>query len=76
MAAMAAAVPYGIMGDDDIDTDPHEFFGELLSTVASPLGIAELDLDVLALRVAKGVRNRARKHQRTDAGAMQTPARQ
>ena len=47
--------PYGIMGDDDIDTGPHEFFGELLSTVASPLGIAELDLDVLAFRVAKGV---------------------
>ena len=38
------------MGDDDIDTEPHEFLGELLSTVASPFGIAELDLDVLTFR--------------------------
>ena len=54
MAAMAAAVRYGIMGDDDIDAKPDEFFSELLGTIASPLGIAELDLDVLAIRVAKG----------------------
>ena len=42
------------MGDDDIDIKPNEFFGKLLSTVASPLGIAELDLDVLAFRIPEG----------------------
>jgi hypothetical protein len=43
------------MGDDDIDAEPDEFFSELLSAIASPIGIAELNLDVLALRVAKGM---------------------
>jgi hypothetical protein len=43
------------MGYDDIDAEPHEFFSELLGTIASPVGIAEFDLDVLALRVAEGV---------------------
>ena len=59
--------PYGIMGDDDIDIKPNEFFGKLLSTVASPLGIAELDLDVLAFRIPecmqsapKSIRKRVR----------------
>jgi hypothetical protein len=46
---------YGIMGDDDIDAEPDEFFSELLGTITSPVGIAELDLDVLAFRIAEGV---------------------
>ena len=31
------------MRDDDIDTEPDKFLGELLGAIASPLGIAELD---------------------------------
>ena len=46
------------MGDDDIDTEPDEFFGELLGTVASPLRIAKLDLDIPAFRIAKSGRPR------------------
>src|SRR6266852_5754322 len=43
------------MRDDDIDIEPDEFFGVFLGAVAPPVGIAELDLDVLTFRVAKGV---------------------
>src|SRR5437660_8766619 len=43
------------MGDDDIDAKPDELFSILLGTIASPIGVAELDPDVLAFRVAKGV---------------------
>src|SRR5258708_14639202 len=46
---------YGIMGDDDIDAEPDEFFSELLGTITSPVGIAELDLDVLAFRIAESM---------------------
>jgi hypothetical protein len=42
------------MRDDDIDIEPDEFFGVFLGAVAPPVGIAELDLDVLTFRVAKG----------------------
>src|ERR1700747_2699042 len=41
------------MGDDDIDAKPDEFFSELLGTITSPVGVAELDLDVLAFRIAE-----------------------
>jgi hypothetical protein len=43
------------MGDDDIDAKPDELFSILLGTIALPVGVAELDPDVLAFRVAKGV---------------------
>ena len=43
------------MGDDYINAKPDELFSELLSTVASRVGVAELDLDVLALRIPEGV---------------------
>jgi hypothetical protein len=66
------------MGHDDIDAEPHEFFSELLGTIASPIGIAELDLDVLAFRVAEGVQaapesisermRRRRRHQHANEG--------
>jgi hypothetical protein len=66
------------VGDDDIDTEPHEFFSEFLSTIGSPIGLAELNLDVLAIRVAEGVQaapedssermQRRRRHQRNNKG--------
>src|SRR5215469_12802593 len=43
------------MGDDDIDANLDELFSILLGTIALPIGVAELDPDVLAFRVAKGV---------------------
>ena len=43
------------MGDDDIDTEPDELFGVLLGTVALPIRVAEIDLNVLAFRIAKRV---------------------
>src|SRR5262245_41424848 len=39
------------MGDDYIDAESDEFFSKLLGTIAPPVGIAELDLDVLAFRI-------------------------
>ena len=45
----------GKMGDDYIDIEPDEFFGKLLSTIASRVGVAELNLDVLAFRIAEAV---------------------
>ena len=69
---------YGIMGDDDIDAEPDEFFSELLGAIASPVGIAELDLDVLAFRIAEGMQTapesisermrRRRRHQHANKG--------
>jgi len=66
------------MGDDDIDAKPDELFRILLGTIALPIGVAELDPDVLAFRVAKGVqtapesiseRMRGRsRHQHADEG--------
>ena len=43
------------MGDDDIDAKPDELFRILLGTIALPIGVAEIDLDVLAFRIAKRV---------------------
>src|SRR6516225_4520145 len=67
---------YGIMGDDDIDAEPDEFFSELLGTIASRVGIAELDLDILAFRIAESMQTaperisdrvrRRRRHQHTN----------
>src|SRR5438552_1573427 len=67
---------YGIMGDDDIDAEPDEFFSELLGTIASRFGIAELDLDILAFRIAESMQTtperiservrRRRRHQHTN----------
>jgi hypothetical protein len=45
----------GKMGDDYIDAKLDKLVSELLGTIASRLGIAELDLDVLAFRIAEGV---------------------
>jgi hypothetical protein len=41
------------MGDDHIDAKSDQFFSELLGAIAPPFGIAELDRDVLAFRIAK-----------------------
>ena len=43
------------MDDDYIDAEPDEFFSKLLGTIAPPVGIAELDLGVLAFRITEGV---------------------
>jgi len=43
------------MRDDDISTEPDQLFGMLLGTIAPPVGIATLDLDVFTFRVAEGV---------------------
>jgi hypothetical protein len=66
------------MGDDDIDAEPDEFFSELLGTITSPVGIAELDLDVLAFRIAESMQTaperiservrRRRRHQYANMG--------
>src|SRR5262249_40447578 len=45
------------MGDDYIDIKPHELFTILLGAIASPLGIAELDRDVLAFRIAESAQS-------------------
>jgi hypothetical protein len=39
------------MGDDYVDVESNELFSKLRGAVASPIGIAELDLDVLAFRI-------------------------
>ena len=41
------------MGDDDVDLEPGEVGGKLGRAVASPFGVAELDGDVLAFRIAE-----------------------
>ena len=64
------------MGDDDIDAKPDELFSILLGTIASPVGIAELDLDVLAFRVAEGVQTAPEGISERMREATQTPARQ
>src|SRR5262249_1288298 len=43
------------MRNDDIGAESDKFLGVLLSTIASPVGIAKLDLDVFTIRVAEGV---------------------
>jgi hypothetical protein len=43
------------MGDDDIDAKPNELFSILLGTIASPVGITKLDLNVPVLRIAERV---------------------
>ena len=78
VAPMAALDRWDKMGDDDIDAKPDELFSILLGTIASPIGVAKLDPDVLAFRVAKGVqtapesiseRMRGRsRHQHADEG--------
>jgi hypothetical protein len=44
-----------IMRNDDIGAESDKFLGVLLGTIASPVGIAKLDLDVFTIRVAEGV---------------------
>jgi hypothetical protein len=39
------------MRDDDINIKPNEFFGEFRGAIASRVGIAELYLNVLTLRI-------------------------
>src|SRR6516165_12250287 len=66
------------MGDDDIDTRPDKCGGELLGAIASPIRIAELDPNVPAFGVAKGVQTapesisewmrRRRRHQHSNPG--------
>jgi hypothetical protein len=43
------------MGDYNVDAKLDEFFRELLGAIASSVGIAELNRNVLAFRIAKGV---------------------
>src|SRR5215471_13284215 len=43
------------MCNDDIGAESDKFLGVLLGTIASPVGIAKLDLDVFTIRVAEGV---------------------
>src|SRR5204863_690337 len=43
------------MRNDDIGAESDKFLGVLLGTIASPVGIANLDLDVFTIRVAEGV---------------------
>src|SRR5438105_11096796 len=43
------------MRNDDIGAESDKFLGVLLGTIASPVGIAKLDLDGFTIRVAEGV---------------------
>src|SRR5215212_11956285 len=43
------------MRNDDIGAESDKLLGVLLGTIASPVGIANLDLDVFTIRVAEGV---------------------
>src|SRR5258708_18222074 len=43
------------MRNDDVGAESDKFLGVLLGTIASPVGIAKLDLDVFTIRVAEGV---------------------
>src|SRR5882724_6514477 len=66
------------MRNDDIGAESDKFLGVLLGTIASPVGIAKLDLDVFTIRVAKGVQTapecigermrRRRGHQHSNKG--------
>src|SRR5882757_1826579 len=66
------------MRNDDIGAEPDKFLGVLLGTIASPVGIAKLDLDVFTIRVAEGVQTapecigermrRRRGHQHSNKG--------
>jgi hypothetical protein len=66
------------MGDDYIDTEPDQLFSILRGAIASPVGIAELDVDVLAFRITEGLQTapesisermrRRRRHQHPNKG--------
>src|SRR5882672_4702671 len=66
------------MRNDDIGAELDKFLGVLLGTIASPVGIAKLDLDVFTIRVAEGVQTapecigermrRRRGHQHSNKG--------
>src|SRR5215467_4859192 len=66
------------MRNDDIGAESDKFLGVLLGTIASPVGIAKLDLDVFTIRVAEGVQTapecigermrRRRGHQHSNKG--------
>src|SRR5881398_2974191 len=66
------------MSNDDIGAESDKFLGVLLGTIASPVGIAKLDLDVFTIRVAEGVQTtpecigermrRRRGHQHSNKG--------
>src|SRR5215831_12976261 len=66
------------MRNDDIGAGSDKFLGVLLGTIASPVGIAKLDLDVFTIRVAEGVQTapkcigermrRRRGHQHSNKG--------
>src|SRR5262252_7050908 len=66
------------MCNDDIGAESDKFLGVLLGTIASPVGIAKLDLDVFTIRVAEGVQTapecigermrRRRGHQHSNKG--------
>jgi len=43
------------MGDKDVNTLPDHLIGKLFGAIASPVGTAELDVNVLAFRIAEGV---------------------
>src|SRR5256885_598718 len=66
------------MRNDDIGAESDKFLGVLLGTIASPVGIAKLDLDVFTIGVAEGVQTapecigermrRRRGHQHSNKG--------
>src|SRR5262245_32913891 len=66
------------MRNDDIGAESDKFLGILLGTIASPVGIAKLDLDVFTIRVAEGAQTapecigermrRRRGHQHSNKG--------
>src|SRR5438067_7624146 len=66
------------MRNDDIATESDKFLGVLLGTIAPPVGIAKLDLDVFTIRVAESVQTaperigermrRRRGHQHSNKG--------
>src|SRR5438552_18259059 len=66
------------MRNDDIGAESDKLLGALLGTIAWPVGIAKLDLDVFTIRVAKGVQTapecigermrRRRGHQHSNKG--------
>jgi hypothetical protein len=49
------------MGDNDVNTLPDHLIGKLFGAIASPVGTAELDVNVLAFRIAEGGADPARK---------------
>ena len=63
------------MGDNGVNTLPDHLIGKLFGAIASPVGTAELDVNVLAFRIAEGGADPARKPQRQDTETTQTLAR-